>query len=244
MANVPDYLKNVNFDQVAFNSILNPQSNTSDIECNIDKCIDSRCKYFDNDSLNSTLHNHSDISIFHHNARSLNKNSTNIVDYIASLDIHFDIYCFTETWFKSIDDANLIDIDGYTPESCIRDDRTGGGASIFINSKFNYIKRSDLKIDCVDCDSVFIEIPLKHGNIVIGVIYKTQTVILEDFFSGFERTLDTINKEKKRCYLAGDFNLDLLKHESCSKVSAFINMPVTPIKSPFLSLTIFSQMIF
>ena len=59
--------------------------------------------------------------------------STNVVDYISILNHDFDVTGFTETWFK-IEEFNLIDLDNYDKIDCIRDDRTGGGATIFINS--------------------------------------------------------------------------------------------------------------
>jgi len=217
-------MSNVNFNQVVYDSVLNPHSSTSDLDCNIDRCTDFNCSYFDNDLLNSTKIKDCEISLFHLNARSLNKNSNSVVDYIASFDNHFDIYGFTETWFRSNDDSDLVNLDGYIPVNCNRQGRRGGGASLFINSKFNYINRGDLNINCDDCDSVFIEIPLKRGNIIVGIIYKPDYVVFDDFISTLNNTVNSINKEKKRCYIMGDFNLDLLKYDSSREIATFVNM--------------------
>ena len=117
-------------------------------------------------------------SLFHLNTRSLSKKATNVVDYISILNHDFDVICFTETWFNNIEESNLIDLDNYDKIDCIRDDRIGGGATIFINSKHNFIQRLDLKINVTDCDSTFIEIP--DRKIIIGltnpIMLSTTTV--------------------------------------------------------------------
>ena len=94
------------------------------------------------------------------------------MDYISILNHNFDIIGFTETWLNSVDDSNLIDLENnyYAKIDSIRPNRTGGGASMFIDSKHNFIQRTDLNIKTSDCDSLFIEIPDK--NIIVGIVYK------------------------------------------------------------------------
>ena len=110
----------------------------------------------------------------------------------------FDVIGFTETWFNNIEESNLIDLDNYDKIDCIRDDRTGGGATIFINSKHNFIQRPDLKINVTDCDSTFIEIP--DRKIIIGLIYKPDYVVYDHYITQLEKTLCTITKERKNCF--------------------------------------------
>ena len=201
------------FDPIGYGSILNPHSNSTDNDCNIDKYFPLNCKYFDIDGMNSLVDNIRDISLFHLNTRSLNNadKANSVINYISSFHNHFDIYGFTESWFNSIEDANLISIEGYMSENCIRENRRGGGASLFIHPKYNYVKREDLELNCNDCDSVFVELPFERGNIIVGVIYKPQTVDFTSFITALERTIAVVNNENKRCYIMGDFNLDLLK---------------------------------
>ena len=187
----------VHFDPDVFDSVLNSHSASSDDDCNIDSNWSFDCKYFDSHTINSIDLTNGHLSLFHHNARSLNKNGNTITDYISTLNHHFDIYGFTETWFNSDDDANLVDIEGYSYINCIRKGRTGGGASLFIHPKYNYIDRRDLEINTADCDSVFVEIPQKHHNIIIGNVYKPDTVNIKDFITQLDMILNTINKEKK-----------------------------------------------
>ena len=116
----------------------------------------------------------------------------------------------------------MIDLENYLKIDSIRPNRTGGGASMFIDSKHNFIQRSDLKIKSTDCDSVFIEIPDK--NIIVGIVYIPDYVDYEDFISQIELPLDTITKEKKRGFIMGDFNIDLLKYNHNRQVNTFVNL--------------------
>ena len=128
------------------------------------------------------------------------------MDYISILNHNFDIIGFTETWFNSVEDSNFIDLENYAKTDSICPNRTGGGASMFIESKHNFIQRTDLNIKATDCDSIFIEIPDK--NIIVGLVYKPDYVNYEDFISQIE-ALNTITKENKRGFIMGDFNIDL-----------------------------------
>ena len=63
-----------------------------------------------------------------------------IVDYCSVINYDFNVYTFTETWFNLEDNSNLIDLDTYYNIDCIRYGRTGGGTSLFIHSKHNFIR--------------------------------------------------------------------------------------------------------
>ena len=52
--------------------------------------------------------------MFHLNTRSLGKKANGGVDYCSVVVHDFDVYAFTETWFNSGDDSNLIDLDNYS----------------------------------------------------------------------------------------------------------------------------------
>ena len=93
---------------------------------------------------------------------------------------------------------------------------------MFIDCKHNFIQRTDLNIKTTDCDTVFIEIPDK--NIIVGIVYKPDYVDYEDFISQIELAHDTITKEKKRCFIMGDFNTDLLKYNHNHQVNTFVHL--------------------
>ena len=56
------------------------------------------------------------------------------------------------------------------------------------------------------------------------VFIDTQNTDLSIFENYILKCLRLINKEKKTCYLSGDFNIDLLKYDSSNKHRDFLNM--------------------
>lgn len=222
-----DFLSNLRFDPFKFNSILNPHSSSADDNCNLDTIQNFTCDYYLNENLDEAIDtNKCNMSLFHHNIRSLNKHSNDIMNYLSATKHNFHIYGFTETWFNSVDDANLVNINGYTMVNSIRQDRRGGGASLFIDSNIDFEIRSDLEVNCADCDSVFIEIN-NHGrskNNIIAVVYRPETVKIEDFFTELTCVFNKLNDENKPAYIMGDYNIDILKHDVVRKANDFVNL--------------------
>ena len=67
-------------------------------------------------------------------------------------------------------------------------------------------------------ESVYLEIMNeKKKNEIIGCIYRHPTMDTKTFNENyFNEIITKITDEKKICYLAGDFNIDLLKSETNS----------------------------
>ena len=63
----------------------------------------------------------------------------------------------------------------------------------------------------------------KSKNIVCGRLYRHPNTDIDDFTTYVSKCLTKISKEKKECYLLGDFNVDLLKFESSAKHRDFLN---------------------
>ena len=51
---------------------------------------------------------------------------------------------------------------------------------------------------------------------VIGVIYRPPSENTLEFIEKVNEIISGVTKGNKHCYICGDFNLDLLKHESHS----------------------------
>ena len=218
--NISDYI----FKPFVYDCSLHPSDNPVDLDDISSKRIP--CQYYTIEDIHThdNTTNNCNLSLFHQNIRSLNKHSSEIENYLSSLNQHFDVYGFSETWFRSEDDASLVDFDDYSVENCIREDRRGGGVSLFIKSELNYTNRPDLSINCLDCDSLFIETTQNSIKTIIGIVYKPEYVVFNDFIDQLNSVLNTISSEKKNCYIMGDFNLNLLAHNSNSKISDFINL--------------------
>ena len=79
--------------------------------------------------------------------------------------------------------------------------------------------RDDLTDTVVE--SIFIEIV--PDNIIIGCFYRIPGSDISLFTAYIDNFLSKVNTERKKCYLAGDFNIDLLKHDTHSPTADFIN---------------------
>lgn len=60
-------------------------------------------------------------------------------------------------------------------------------------------------------------------HLIIGNVYRPPNSNAEIFNHSLSTTLDIINKEKKTCYLLGDFNFNLLNKDSHSATNEFPN---------------------
>ena len=93
----------------------------------------------------------------------------------------------------------------------------------------NFKLRRDLIVNDENImESTFVEIiPSNKKNIVIGVIYRPPNSKFNLFENEINQILSKIDKENKICYLMGDFNIDLLKSESCDFAGKFFEQLIT-----------------
>ena len=77
------------------------------------------------------------LSIICFNIRSFYKNGDEFLGYLSNCEHVFDIIILTETWAK--DETNtLCHIPGYNSTHNLRENRRGGGVSIFVRESLNY----------------------------------------------------------------------------------------------------------
>ena len=56
-----------------------------------------------------------------------------------------------------------------------------------------------------------------------GCVYIHPKGDTEDFNNYISKCLTIVNKEKKECYVSGDFNIDILKYKTINKHTEFPN---------------------
>ena len=88
---------------------------------------------------------------------------------------------------------------------------------------------NDLKVKCKEYEAVWLEIKKKDcKNIIIGCVYRHPHYNnLDDFSEYINKCLIKLGKENKEVYIAGDFNIDLLKYETNPKYRDFFNLLVS-----------------
>ena len=97
---------------------------------------------------------------------------------------------------------------------------------MFIKNCINFTERCDLNVfnDCIE--SVFIECPSDgHKSVIYGCVYRPPNTPMNAFLDLFTTIIETIIvKEKKLCYIAGDFNIDILKYDSHPLTQSFVDV--------------------
>ena len=102
---------------------------------------------------------------------------------------------------------------------------TKGGVAIFIKNNHEAYEREDLKISNEEFESVWVELKnTKSNNIVIGCTYRHPHYNnIDDYTPYMRNNFNKLNKENKEVYIAGDFNIDLLKYDTNIKYKDFYN---------------------
>ena len=158
-------------------------------------------------------------TIFHSNLNGPESKFENLNTFVSNSETDIDVICLSETSQKLNQEFSTnITIDGFKQPFTTGSKFNKGGVAIYTKENINSFIRDDLnKVD--DCfEAMWIEINVKKSkNIVCGCIYRHPYSDITTFDNYVSKCLTKISKENKNCYLAGDFNIDLLKYEISNK---------------------------
>ena len=164
-------------------------------------------------------------SLFHLNIASLQYHIDDLKLLITSLEHDFDIISISETKIKKNCPPTVdINIPNYQYEHTPTEAEKGG-TLIYIANKYTYRPRTDLEIyQPKTLESTFIEVVNPKGkNTIIGNIYRHPNISNEAFNDIMKPTLERLSKEKKPCFITGDFNINLLTINKDSSVDKFFD---------------------
>ena len=202
------------------NSDLDPDLNNQNYAS-----LANYCNYESAEDLNGVIGGNKLISfsLFHLNARSLVKNQDALAHLLANINHKFSVLAITETWVKE-SNVNDLSFEGYNFVSNHRANKIGGGVGLFIDQNFSYKILPEFNVSNANIiESLFVKICIpRHKNIIIGVIYRPPSENTLEFVEKVNEIISGVTKGNKHCYITGDFNLDLLKHESHSVTAQFI----------------------
>ena len=181
------------------------------------------CSYYYEDNLNNLM-NKTDynVSLLHLNIRSLDKHNTELMALINSTDKMFDIIALTEIGKKNIENRAGLYKDSYNLVYEMPDSNFGG-AAFLIRKEINFKLRNDLTMNSPDYENIWVEINKDGKTIILGCIYRHPSSDIKAFTDALENNLTQIDKEKTRCIICGDLNIDALKIETHNNTTNFIN---------------------
>ena len=178
---------------------------------NIKESINSN--YYNETTFNSKFRSNTNFSLLHLNIRSVVSHFTEFLCYLDSLDFVFKVIALSETAMNATSINYLIP--NYNCEMNIRENRKGGGVSLYVHNTFQYKIRNDLQLGGV-VNSVFVEL-LKtttnsRHNIICGCVYRPPSMSLSVFNKLLSDMFGKIQSENKFVYIFGDFNVNTMSN--------------------------------
>jgi len=139
---------------------------------------------------------------------------------LSELDFQFSIIALTETRITNLKEIDFNpNIRGYVFEY-VPTPLSAGGVGIYINENLDYTAVERTSTPAFQALWIEILVPNKK-NVICGVLYR-QHNSPESFLSYFNETVERFNACDKTVYIVGDFNIDLLKSESCNYAHIFL----------------------
>src|ERR1044072_2313284 len=150
----------------------------------------------------------SKLTLLHYNIRSLPKHHDDFSNYLSYQNINFDIVVLSETFLNNHNKDNY-PIPGYYGTHLIRNDKRGGGVSIYIRNEFcNKVKIiTSIQNDIIEALAIQINTKQIKQNIV--GIYRPPNSSRNDFIHALD-TLILTRLNNTNILIAGDFNIDML----------------------------------
>ena len=187
------------------------------------------CKYFDIEEFkNLQLNSKKSFSLFHLNVASLSLNSDDLHTILTATNFEFDIIGISETRIKNlIPSCSNLQIENHSNEDTPTES-SAGGTRLYISKRLAYKRRNDLQLyKAGELESTFVEIINNNSNnTIVGCIYRHPSMSIKEFNDNFLETLfHNLSKEsKKKIYLIGDFNIDLLKVNTHNQTGSFLDI--------------------
>ena len=97
----------------------------------------------------------------------------------------------------------------------------GGGIALYISNDYNFKKREDLSYNSNETQFTFVEVERKKLKSLVGVTYNPPKTNVKTYLNCLSEILDKLENSNKKCFVAGDFNIDLLKCEFKYAVHTF-----------------------
>ena len=207
--------------------------NSIDITVKNINALKSQYIYTDELKQNRTL-NANQISLFHFNIRSIKKHYDEFLQYLSYLNVFPDCIVLSET-FLNDQNKDIYPIPGYDGYHLVRDNKRGGGVSIYTRQDSCKNVEVTLKLINDYIEALVINININLTKFSIIAIYRPPNSSREEFINSLE-TIVKSHKQTSRVIFAGDFNIDICKSQSAEKLTnlmianGFINYVTLPTR--------------
>ena len=160
----------------------------------------------------------------HVNCRSLNMNFNALLMLLHKQVESFSAIAVTETWLSDMNKDDFV-IDGFNFICKCRSGKIGGGVGLYLANDLRFFVREDLSMTKEYIECLFVEINQPNfANIIVGTVYRPPNSDVCLFNTTISNILDKLDANyNKHVFIAGDFNLDLLKFDNHAPTGEFLN---------------------
>lgn len=184
----------------------------NDINCN--------CEYYTDEQFKGNVILDDSLSIIHFNSRSLHRNFTKIKDYITQFS-KLSVIAISESWISKEKEAD-VELDDYELFTSNRANKNGGGAALYVHNdyKCKIIETMSMIVENI-MEIVTVELyVVKSKSVIISSIYRTPGSCLDTFN---DKLSEIFGNEKKKVFVCGDFNVNLLNTNEHKKTRDFVD---------------------
>ena len=182
-------------------------------------------KYFDLECYNKSFpkHNNKILSILHFNIRSIVKNGNEMASFIASLHHQPDIIAVSESFLDSNSISNFY-LPNYIGFHSVRDNQKRGGVSIFTRDYLNADLIEEFSFIHPEIEICTIKIKIGSTNYTVAAIYRPRFKYtkIKEFTEKINLILNHNCFKKSNTILIGDFNINLLEHDTHSDTGDYL----------------------
>ena len=188
------------------------------------------CQYYDeNEFISANKNGDVFLNMFSMNIRSLPKHGGELVNFIGCMETKFDVIILTEIGARNL--SVVLNLFPNYSFHCVRPHNNNyGGIGIYTHdSLLNVVLRDDVMLtkscNCSKCEfeSLFIEFMYNGLSFTVGGIYRHPSGNITHFVSSLETILTKLD-DRKNVILAGDMNIDLVKHTNGNVISYMSTM--------------------
>jgi len=173
----------------------------------------------------SSVASNIELSIFHLNIRSLNKNSEELYNFLQLINHNFDVIVLSEIWACNVTLYQKLFTD-YTFYYDLPIAGSVGGVGLYVKDSLIHDELTSFKIQSTpDCllENIWIEISNQKQKYIVGGIYKHPGQSVSKFTDVLQETLVQLQKTKLPSLIVGDINVDLMKYNSHHITNRYID---------------------
>lgn len=183
------------------------------------------CNYVYPEAITNTLIPSTSFSCLALNVCSLKDKFQNLqLDYITKFRPSVIGLCETKI---TNDIQKLYNIEGYEMIA-LNNQSNKGGLALYIKNNFTATIRPQQSVIRDGIETLFADITTPNdGIITVGVVYRRSINIrIRDFSLALDEIITSLNARNK-CYIMGDFNIDLLRNNANPDVELFLNTMIS-----------------